>query len=173
MRADGKADGAGLPRSRLPGGRPMLIGPIKKKTVKPFTFLHGSKAAAYAKVPVEGGKIMDALQALIEGTIVLIGPPVWSYRPASPGKLILRAGHPVRPGTRGKSPYRARLEPAWECLSALYRGPMASINAAWDEFFGKARKKGLALADEHREIYLKWAGHDSTGNVTELQIRLK
>ena len=151
----------------------MLIGPIKLKTAKAFTFLHGSKVVAYAKVPAEGGKIMDDLQSFIEGTTVLIGPPVWSYRPAAPGKLAMRAGHPVRPGTRGKSPYRARWEPEWSCLSARYKGPMASITAAWQEFFAKAGKKGLALSDERREIYLKWAGHDSADNVTELQIRLK
>jgi hypothetical protein len=154
-----------------------LIGPIKRKTAKPFTFLHGSKVVAYAKVPAEGGKIMDDLQSLIEGTTVLIGPPVWSYRPAAPGKLALRAGHPVRPGTRGKSPYRARWEPEWTCLSARFKGPMTSIIAAWQEFFAKAEakagKNGLALSDERREIYLKWTGHDSSDNVTELQIRLK
>ena len=151
----------------------MLIGPIKKKTAKPFTFLHGSKVVAYAKVPAEGGKIMDDLQALIEGTTVLIGPPVWSFRPAAPGKLALRAGHPVRPGTRGKSPYRARWEPEWACLSARFKGPMASITDAWQEFFEKAERKGLAVSDERREIYLKWVGFESADNVTELQIRLK
>jgi len=151
----------------------MLIGPIKKKTAKPFTFLHGSKVVAYAKVPAEGGKIMDDLQSLIEGTTVLIGPPVWSFRPAAPGKLALRAGHPVRPGTRGKSPYRARWEPEWACLSARFKGPMTSITDAWREFFAKAEKKGLAISDERREIYLKWTGYDSSDNVTELQIRLK
>ncbi len=151
----------------------MLIGPIKKKTAKPFTFLHGSKVVAYAKVPAEGGKIMDDLQSLIEGTTVLIGPPVWSFRPAAPGKLALRAGHPVRPGTRGKSPYRARWEPEWACISARFKGPMTSITEAWQEFFAKAGKKGLAISDERREIYLKWVGYDSTDNVTELQIRLK
>jgi hypothetical protein len=155
----------------------MLIGPIKRKTSAAFTFLHGAKVAAYAKVPAEGARIMDGLQALIEGTTVLIGPPVWSYRAAGPGKLALRAGHQVRPGTRGKAPYRARWEPEWDCLSARYKGPMRDILPAWEEFFAKAgtkaEKKGLALGDERREIYLKWAGHDSADNVTELQIRLK
>jgi hypothetical protein len=151
----------------------MLIGPIKRKTSAPFTFLHGAKVAAYAKVPAEGARIMDGLQTLIEGTTVLIGPPVWSYRAAGPGRLALRAGHQVRPGTRGKAPYRARWEPEWDCLSARYKGPMRDIVAAWEEFFAKAGKKGVALGDERREIYLKWIGHDSPDNVTELQIRLK
>ena len=161
-------------RDALPAARrTSLIGPIKRKTAGAFTFLHGAKAAAYAKVPAEGGKIMDGLQALIEGTTVLAGPPVWSYRPAGPGKLMLRAGHPVKAGTRGKAPYRARWEPEWICLSARYKGPMSAIIAAWQEFFAKAEKKGLALGDERREIYLKWIGHDSPENVTELQLRLK
>jgi hypothetical protein len=154
-------------------GKAALIGPINRKTAQAFTFLHGAKVVSYAKVPAEGGKIMDALQALIEGTTVLIGPPVWSYRAAGPGKLALRAGHQVKPGTRGKAPYRARWEPEWNCVSARYKGPMTRIVEAWEEFFAKAAKKGLALSDERREIYLKWIGFESADNVTELQIRLK
>ena len=50
---------------------------------------------------------------------------------------------------------------------------MTSITDAWQEFFDKAGKKGLAISDERREIYLKWAGYDSPDNVTELQIRLR
>jgi hypothetical protein len=150
-----------------------MIGPIKRKTAKSFHYLHGAKIVAYAKVPAEGEKIMDGLQTLIEGTTLLAGPPIWSYRAAGPGKLALRAGHPVKPGTRGKSPFRARWEPEWICLAALYRGPSASLVEAWQEFFAKAEKKGMALSDERREIYLKWNGHDSAANVTELQIRLK
>jgi hypothetical protein len=154
-------------------GTTALIGPINRKTAKAFTFLHGAKAVSYAKVPVEGGKIMDALQAFTEGTTVIIGPPVWSYRAAGPGKLALRAGHQVKPGTRGKAPYRARWEPEWICVSARYQGPMSRIVEAWEEFFGKAAKKSLALSDERREIYLKWSGPEASDNVTELQIRLK
>jgi hypothetical protein len=151
----------------------MLIGPIKRKSAKAFTFLHGSKVTAYAKVPAEGAKIMDGLQVLIEGTKLLIGPPVWSYRAAGPGKLALRAGHQVRPGTRGKAPFSARVEPEWACVSTLFRGPMTNILDAWREFFERVEKKGLACSDERREIYLKWQGHESEDNVTELQIRLK
>jgi hypothetical protein len=162
-----------LPMVRASREGAMLIGPMKRKLAKPFTFLHGAKVVAYAKVPAEGGKIMDGLRSLIEGTTVLIGPPVWCYRAAGPGKLALRAGHQVRPGTRGKSPYRARWEPEWDCLSARFKGPMDRILAAWQDFFAKAEKKGLALSDERREIYLKWSGYDSVHNVTELQIRLK
>ena len=154
-------------------GRSSLIGPIRRKTAEPFTFLYGAKVVAYAKVAAEGGKLMDGLMALIEGTTVLIGPPVWSYRAAGPGKLALRAGHQVKPGTRGKAPYSARWEPEWVCLSARYRGPMPRIVEAWEEFLGKAMKKGLLLSEERREIYLKWFGFDSADNVTELQIRLR
>jgi hypothetical protein len=162
------------PRHSHPAaGKTALIGPIKRKTAPAFTFLHGAKEAAYAKIPAEGGKIMDALQAFIEGTTVLIGPPVWSYRAAGPGRLALRAGLQVKPGTRGKAPYRARWEPEWICVSARYKGPMTRIAEAWEEFFAKAGKKGLAMSDERREVYLKWIGFDSADNVTELQIRLK
>lgn len=150
-----------------------MIGPIKRKTAKPFHYLHGGKIVAYGKVPSEGGKIMEGLETLIEGTTLLAGPPIWSYRASGPGKLALRAGYPVKPGTRGKAPYRARWEPEWPCLAALYRGPATSLVEAWREFFAKAEKKGLALSDERREIYLKWVGPDSSANVTELQIRFK
>lgn len=160
-------DGAAAP------ARTALIGPINRKTAKAFTFLHGAKVVPYAKVPAEGGKIMDALRAFIEGTTVLIGPPVWSYRAAGPGKLALRAGHQVKPGTRGKAPYGARWEPEWVCVSARYKGPLTRIVEAWEEFFAKAGRKGLPMSDERREIYLKWIGSESADNVTELQIRLK
>lgn len=153
--------------------RTALIGPIKRKTAVPFTFLHGAKVVGYAKVPAEGGKIMDGLRTLVEGTTVLIGPPVWSYRAAGAGKLALRAGHQVRAGTRGKAPYRARWEPEWICASTRYKGPMSRIVEAWEEFFRKAEKKGLAFGDERREIYVKWIGSESPDNLTELQLRLK
>lgn len=152
----------------------MAITAIRKKQVKPFTFLHGTRSVRYEKVPEAGTQMLEAMQPLIEGIKgVLTGPTVWSYRAAGPGKLILRAGFQVKPGTRGRDPYHSRLEPAWSCLSALYQGPMPEIIAAWDELFEAATKRGLAMTDERREIYRKWVRFDSRANVTELQLRLK
>jgi hypothetical protein len=152
----------------------MLISGIKKKTVKPFTILHGTQVVAYEKVPSVGGKFMDAVRALAEGKLGMVaGPAVWSYRAAGPGKLALRAGQIVRPGTRGKAPLAARQEPAWRCVSGIYRGPMDRIIAAWDELFDAVTAKGIPVSDERREIYRKWVAHDSKDNVTELQLRLK
>ena len=86
--------------------------------------------------PEAGNQMMDAMQPIIDGIKgVLTGPPVWSYRAAGPGKVVLRAGFQVKPGTRGRAPYASRLEPAWSCLSALYQGPMPEIIAAWEELF--------------------------------------
>ncbi len=151
----------------------MAITDIKKKKAKPFIYLHGTVTVAYEKVPEGGGRIMDALQPLVEGKDVLAGPSVWTYRDGGPGKLVLRAGFQVKSGTRGKAGYAARKEPEWHCLSAMYKGPMPRIIDAWHALMEHAESKGIECSDERREIYLKWVGVDSKANVTELQLRLR
>jgi effector-binding domain-containing protein len=151
----------------------MLIKKIRTKETEPFVFLHGEKTAAYDKIPVAGQKIMDALNRYIhKNKVDVLGPPVWSYNPLKE-KLRLKAGFPVKKGTRGRAPFAARTEPAWECVSAEFKGPMDHIIEAWIEFFAAAEKKGLHCDDQRREIYRTWVGFDSPDNVTELQIRLK
>jgi predicted transcriptional regulator YdeE len=151
----------------------MLIKKIRKKETKPFLFLHGEKSVSYDKVPVAGQKIMDALNRYIQKHEVdVIGPPVWSYEPLK-GKLRLKAGFPVKKGTRGKAPFSAKTEPAWKSVSTEFKGPMKHIIEAWVEFFATVEKKGLDCEDDRREIYRTWIGFDSEDNVTELQIRLR
>lgn len=152
----------------------MAITSIRRKQAKGFAYLHGDRTVRYEKVPEAGNAMMEAMQPVIDGIKgVLTGPSVWTYRPAGPGKVVLRAGFQVKPGTRGRAPYRCRPEPAWSCLSALYQGPMPEILAAWEELFEAAAKRGLAVTDERREIYRKWVRFDARANVTELQLRLK
>lgn len=152
----------------------MAITGIRKKQAKPFNFLHGARTVRYEKVPEAGNKMMDEMQPIIDGIKgVLTGPSVWSYRAAGPGKVVLRAGFQVKPGTRGRAPYTSRPESAWSCLSAMYQGPMPEIIAAWEALFEAAEKRGLGVTDERREIYRKWVRFDSRANVTELQLRLQ
>jgi len=151
----------------------MLIKKIRNKETEAFVFLHGAKTAAYDKIPVAGQKIMDALDRHIQRYKVdVLGPAVWSYEPLK-GKLKLKAGFPVKKGTRGRAPFTAKTEPAWKCVSAEFKGPMEHMVEAWEEFFAAVEKKGLNCDDDRREIYRKWVGFDSKDNVTELQIRLK
>ncbi len=152
----------------------MLIKKIQKKSADPFVYLHGTKITDYEKIPTVGQKIMDGINRLVRTQkIEPTGPAIWSYTPAGKGKLKLRAGVPVKKGTRGKTPFSAKSEPEWTCLSAEYKGPMTQIINAWFELFEAAEKKGIELRDDRREIYRKWVGVDSKENVTELQIRLK
>jgi effector-binding domain-containing protein len=151
----------------------MLIKKIRTKGTDSFVFLHGEKIAPYEKVPVAGQKIMDGLNSYIQKyEISVLGPPIWSYEPLK-GKLRLKAGFPVKKGTRGRAPFTAKTEPAWECVSAEFKGPMEHIIEAWIELFAAVEKKGLHFGDKRREIYRKWVDFDSEDNVTELQIRLK
>jgi hypothetical protein len=150
----------------------MLIKKIRTKETEPFVFLHGAKTAAHDKVPVVGQKIMDGLNRHIQKhKVEVIGPAVWSYEPLK-GKLKLKAGFPVKKGTRGRAPFAARTEPAWKCVSAEYKGSMEHMVEAWIEFFAAVENKGLSCDGVRREIYRKWVGFDSKDNITELQIRL-
>ena len=150
----------------------MHLKKIRKKTAKPFVFLHGVKICAYEDVPPVGQKIMDGLDALMQKReIKMAGAPLWAYQKASPGKLKLKAGFPVKKGTRAAKPFAARLEPEWNCLSADYTGSMEYIIEAWMELFDYAMEKGIDATDERREIYKKWTVFDSKDNVTELQLR--
>ena len=151
----------------------MLISKIGKKESGPFVFLRGEKIVSYDKVQSAGRKIMVDLNSLIQKQkIVVTGPPVWSYQPIK-GKLKLKAGFPVKKGTRGRAPFAARREPAWKCVSAEFEGPMEQMIDAWEEFFAAIEKKGLDPTGERREMYRTWVAPDSRDNVTELQVRLK
>jgi effector-binding domain-containing protein len=151
----------------------MLITKIRKKVTDSFVFLHGSKTAAYDRVPVAGQKIIDGLSRHIQKHKVnVIGPAVWSYEPLKE-KLKLRAGFPVKKGTRGRAPFAAKTEPAWKSVSAEFKGSMEHMVEAWEEFFAAVEKKGLNCDGVRREIYQKWVGFYSKDNITELQIRLK
>lgn len=151
----------------------MRIEKVRKKTAKPFVFLHGAKVCAYEKVPDVGQKIMDGLDRLMQKRkIAPAGAPIWSYQKAGIGKLKLTAGIPVKKGTRAEAPFAAAVEPEWPCISAEYTGSMENIIEAWMELFEYAEEKNLDITDERREIYRKWTVFDSKENVTELQLRL-
>ena len=151
-----------------------MIQKIRMHTAKPFVFLHGVKVCTYEKVPVVGQKINEGVEKLMqERGIKPAGPSIWNYDAAGPGKLKLRAGYPVKAGTRGKAPFTAKTEPEWKCLSAEYKGSMLKITDAWQELFDAAEKKGFRADGTRREIYKKWVGFDSAENVTELQMRVK
>ncbi len=152
----------------------MTIRKIKTKTVAPFAFLHAAKTTAYEKVPEVGGKIMDGLMPWAKGNAAaLAGSAIWTYQSQTPGKLKLKAGFQVKPGTAAPKPYAVSTEPAWECLSAEYQGPMTLILDAWYDLMDAAEKRGLDCSEDRREIYHKWVAFDSQANVTELQIRLR
>ena len=151
----------------------MLVRKIRSKKTKSFVFLHGAIAAAYDKIPVAGKKIVDGLNRFIEKRkIEVTGPLIWSYKPFK-GKLKLRAGFPVKKGTRGREPFAAKTEPTWKSISAEYKGSMAHMFEAWEDFFAAIQRKGLTCHGDRREIYRKWVGFYSKDNITELQIRLK
>lgn len=150
-----------------------LIRKIAKTEAAPFAFLCGTKVSEYDRVPENGAKIMDALTAYAQaGKIVPQGPPVWIYEAAGKGKVRLRAGFPVKAGAKAAKPYAVEKLEAWPCLSATYKGSMENIIAAWMELMGTAKKKGIPIAGERREIYHDWKGFDAKDNVTELQIAL-
>jgi effector-binding domain-containing protein len=152
---------------------PMLIKKITDKETESFIFLHGETIASYENIPVAGQKIMDDLNRYIQKhEVAVVGPAVWSYEPVK-GKLKLRAGFPVKKGTRGKAPFAAKTEPAWKSVSTEYKGSLEHIIEAWEEFFALVEKTGLGCDGVRREIYRKWVGFDSQDNITELQIRLK
>jgi effector-binding domain-containing protein len=150
-----------------------MIRKIQIRTAKPFTYLHGEKVCTYEKVPPVGQKLNESVDRFMqERGIKPVGPSIWTYDPAGSGKVKLRAGYPVKAGTRGRAPLTARTEPEWKCLSAEYTGSMPKIIDAWHELFEAAGKKGFRTDATRREIYKKWVGMDSGENVTELQLRV-
>lgn len=150
-----------------------MIQKIRIRTVKPFAYLHGEKVCTYENVPPVGQKLNEGVEKLMaERGIRPTGPSIWTYDAAGPGKVKLRAGYPVKAGTRGKTPFTARTEPEWKCLSAEYTGSMLGILDAWMELFEVAEKKGFRTDGTRREIYKKWVAIESGENVTELQLRI-
>jgi hypothetical protein len=154
----------------------MLTKRIKRVKAKPFTFLYGEAETGFAGISAGGKKIMDKLMPFMEKRgLAAAGACVWAYKYLGKGRVRLRAGFPVPEATviKGKSAFAVSEEPAWECYSTEYAGPMERIPRAWEEFMGKIKAKGFKPRNLNREIYHKWIGPDSPENLTELQVLFK
>jgi predicted transcriptional regulator YdeE len=151
----------------------MLLTNIQTKTAEAFTFLYGEEVVNPADIPATGQKLMDGLQDLVQQAFIeIVNDAVWAYEPIG-DMMTLKAGFPVRAETKVVKPFFVEVVPEWQCLSALYTGPMDPIKDAWAEMYEEIQKRGLTTAGEFREIYRVWVDFGSDENVTELQVRLK
>jgi effector-binding domain-containing protein len=147
---------------------------IERKKAKPFLFLFGQAETDLPGIGDAGRVILDALEPFVkENGIKPTGPGVWMYEQRGGGKVLLQAGFTIGETPKSTGDFMVTQVPAWDCISGEYKGSMAHIAEAWDEFIEQVRRDSHVPSAFNREIYQKWLGHDSEENVTELQVKIK
>jgi effector-binding domain-containing protein len=107
---------------------------------------------------------------------LLGGPPIFVYHGATgdpTAKFTLDTGLTVPADTKALGEFKVKKLPALHAATAYFTGPLASLGAAYAQFFPQLMQAGHIPTGDMREVYLFWEGPESANNVVEIQIGIK